>query len=82
LALDSLATGRTAGGEVEDNATPVPIAVTLAHFAAETDAEGVRVTWETASEIDNLGFNLYRSASADGPYAQLNASLIPVQYPG
>jgi hypothetical protein len=29
-----------------------------------------------------LGFNLYRSTSADGPYVKLNESLIPSQSPG
>ena len=38
--------------------------------------------WETATEIDNLGFNLYRSESAGGPRNQLNQGLIPGQAPG
>ena len=35
-----------------------------------------------ASELDNVGFNLYRSEAADGPYVQLNTTLIPPQNPG
>ncbi len=39
----------------------------------------MRVAWETLSEIDSAGFNLWRSEVADGEYAQLNAGLIPAQ---
>ena len=38
--------------------------------------------WETATELDNRGFNLYRSETAAGPGLQLNDSLIPPQNPG
>ena len=37
--------------------------------------------WQTASELDVLGFNLYRSERAEGPYVQLNEGLIPSQLP-
>ena len=33
-------------------------------------------------ELDHVGFNLYRSTAAAGPYTQLNATLIPPQFPG
>jgi hypothetical protein len=35
--------------------------------------------WTTESEIDNAGFNLYRSDSKDGKYSRINASLIPAK---
>ena len=35
------------------------------------------LSWETASELDNLGFHLYRSVSADGPYERITSALIP-----
>ena len=59
-----------------------PTAITLAAFTATPQENAILVTWETASELDNVGFNLYRSASADGPYTQLNQALIPPQFPG
>ncbi|HOU12341.1 MAG TPA: hypothetical protein PKZ84_04435 [Anaerolineae bacterium] len=59
-----------------------PTAVTLARFEATPQGNAILLTWETAAELDNVGFNLYRSAKADGPYTQLNATLIPPQNPG
>ncbi len=43
-----------------------PLAVTLASFDAQGQADRVVVTWETVSEINNAGFNLYRGLQADG----------------
>jgi len=59
-----------------------PTAVTLAAFRATPGAGKVLVTWETASELDNLGFNLYRSDAPDGNYVRLNSVLVPSQAPG
>ncbi len=59
-----------------------PTAITLASFTATPQGAAILVVWETASELDNLGFNLYRSASPAGPWEQLNAELIPAQAPG
>lgn len=59
-----------------------PLAVTLDFFAATSQGEAVLVEWDTASEIGNRGFNLYRGPAADGPWMQLNAALIPSQSQG
>ncbi len=59
-----------------------PLAVTLNDFSAQQVDDFVRVTWETASELDNRGFNLYRGVSPDGWDRQLNAALIPSQGQG
>ena len=59
-----------------------PLAVTLAGFSAVQQDNAVLVTWETASELGNLGFNLYRGSSPDGWDRQLNDVLIPSQAPG
>ena len=56
-----------------------PTAITLASFTAEADAEGVDLAWETATEVDNAGFNLYRANSPGGPYAKVNDTLIAAQ---
>ena len=60
----------------------MPTAVTLAAFSAAPQQAAILVTWETASELDTLGYNLYRSLSATGPWTRLNTTLIPSQYPG
>lgn len=40
----------------------------------------VRITWETATELQTAGFNLYRSTSPDGEFEQVNRDqLIPSQ---
>ncbi len=61
-------------------ATAGPLAVTLAFFDAQQVADHVLVAWETVSEIDNAGFNLYRSASATGPLTLLVH--VPAHAPG
>ena len=60
----------------------VPLAVLLAGFSAQGQADRVLVQWDTVSEIGNLGFNLWRGVSPDEPDTQLNTGLIPSQAPG
>jgi len=59
-----------------------PSAVALARFEAFPQEQGILVEWETATELDNLGFHLYRAEAAAGPWELLNATLIPVANPG
>jgi len=59
-----------------------PTAVTLAAFRGEPQEGAILLTWETPSEADLLGFNLYRSPAGGGPLTQLNQDLIPAQAPG
>ena len=51
-------------------------AIELASFTAKPGAGAVRLAWQTATEIDNAGFNLYRATSADGRYTKVNDALI------
>lgn len=57
----------------------VATAITLEGIAAVQSSTGVTVTWQTGTEIDNAGFNLYRATDAAGPYTKINASLIPAK---
>ena len=50
--------------------------VTLAFFRAETGAFSTSLSWETATEAGNVGFNVY-GRLADGRWERLNASVIP-----
>ena len=50
--------------------------VTLISFEAVGGESKIRLSWETASEVENAGFNLYRALAATGPWARLNESLI------
>ena len=59
-----------------------PTAVTLAGFTATQQEGDNLIAWETASEIDTLGFNVYRSVLAAGSRTVLNDSLILAQTPG
>ena len=40
------------------------------------------LAWQTVSETGNAGFNVYRSTSDAGPWAKVNAALIPAAAPG
>ena len=56
----------------------LPNAITLVYFHASAGKDGsVTLTWETATEVDNAGFNLYRSRKKDGDYKKINDTLIP-----
>ena len=57
-------------------------AVELIDFSANPAEMGIELTWETVTEVDNLGFNLYRSQLHIGIKEQLNESLIPSQVIG
>jgi hypothetical protein len=59
-----------------------PTAVTLASFGADAAGPAVVLNWETAAEIDSVGFNVYRAESADGLRTKLNSALIASKAPG
>jgi hypothetical protein len=72
------------GGDKTVNFAPqeVPTAITLASFTATSLGDEVLLAWETTMEIDNVGFNLYRSESIYGPRTRINDTLIPSQASG
>ena len=43
----------------------------------EFRAPAVVIEWETASELDTAGFNLFRGEQESGPFQQINEALIP-----
>ncbi len=66
------------------------LAVDLAAFTADATPTGVTLAWETVSETDNAGFNVYRAEGGsvgdrpqqEGTWVRLNAALIPAAAPG
>lgn len=54
-------------------------AITLASFNARAGVGSVTLAWETGTEVDNAGFNLYRAAAPEGPYTKVNAALIAAE---
>jgi hypothetical protein len=59
--------------------TVPPTIVSLIDFNALPGNRIVTLVWSIESEIDNAGFNLYRSESENGEYSKINISLIPAK---
>lgn len=53
------------------------LSVLLLGLLAACGATPNVVTWDTASEVNTAGFNVYRGVSANGPWTQINETLIP-----
>jgi len=53
--------------------------IKLVSFSSTSSSRKVILYWSTESEIDNAGFNIYRSESEDGDYEQINDSLIAAE---
>jgi hypothetical protein len=67
----------------------VPTAVQMAGLRARREGQGVRVSWETASEVDVLAFNILRSsadpqlgAAATGDFVVVNAAPVFATWSG
>jgi hypothetical protein len=58
---------------------PSPTAVNLVSFTGKAVANHVALQWETASELDNGGFHLWRSTKKDGVYDRITGFIIPAQ---
>lgn len=56
--------------------------INLSDFDAIFENSQVKLTWLTASEVDNAGFYIYRSESPDGEYVKINETLIPAKGSG
>ena len=54
----------------------VPLPVELSHFNVELSDAGVQIQWTTESELDNAGFNIYRSTTKNGHFVRVNPKLI------
>jgi hypothetical protein len=55
------------GSESGDNSLPVE----LSAFSATTSGDNVIIKWRTESEVNNVGFSVYRSEIEDGKYIKI-----------
>jgi len=82
--IDSF-TFRAFDGQNHSNLATVGIdiitAVTLINASVTSTPDGVRVTWETANEVDMVGFHLVR-VGVDQGEERMTVDLIPAQWPG
>ncbi len=58
---------------------PDPLVIDLISFTAvrSDGGDSILVEWETATEVLNAGFYLYRAERKEGPYIKLTDALIP-----
>src|SRR5581483_11545333 len=54
-----------------------PDAAHLNSFKGVAGANRIKLKWNTSNELDVLGFNVWRSATRNGTYKQLNPKTIP-----
>ncbi len=59
-----------------------PTAVTLAGLSLQPAADGIRLAWSTAQELNLVGFRLYRSPAPGAPRRLLAPELIPAAAAG
>jgi hypothetical protein len=62
----------------------VPTGVILADFGADVEGRNVHLHWQTANEVEMLGFNLLRRQRADGgeDFEAINPEFIFAEYSG
>ncbi len=54
-----------------------PTLVELSYFRATSLDSAVLLEWATETELDNAGFNIWRSQDGDGNYVRINSYFIP-----
>ena len=54
-----------------------PLPVQLSSFKAERTEAGCVITWQTESELENAGFNVFRSETKNGTFTKVNPRMIP-----
>ena len=68
-------------GSPQDLGTPgyrrgKPLPVELSHFSAKSVNDAVVISWTTESELNNAGFNIFRSTSRTKNFQRINVRLI------
>jgi len=68
----------TVYGSVNGSDQPLPVEMTEFYASANSDG-GIELSWRTESEVENLGFRIWRSFARNGDYQCLTPSIIPGQ---
>lgn len=82
IMLPCLAFAQYTGGSYDGYAmgtstSDISLPVTLTSFTATAGDGEVTLRWVTESEIENLGFNIYRSTKYNDQFSIINDQLIP-----
>ncbi len=84
--LTATLTGSVEMTTTSDGTSSRPLGVIVATFDAQSvineNGNYNVIAWETTSELNMLGFNLWRGTSASAPTERLNPAMIPSQVPG
>ncbi|MCC7164277.1 MAG: hypothetical protein IT331_17410 [Anaerolineae bacterium] len=82
--VDERSIGSATDGEVEDYRITVtaPTAVGLSAFDANAKNKRVDLKWSTGSELNVVGFNVWRTGRAKGTFEKINLELIPAKQAG
>jgi len=73
---DITVSGGTVNTFSVDTGGDTSLPVELSSFSATSTTKGVKLNWRTETEVNNIGFNVYRSDTKDGKYVKINAKLI------
>ncbi len=65
-----------------EEATPTAATLTDLNAIPQLAVPSVQLNWTTLSEIDLVGFNIYRSKDPGGERQKLNLDLLPPKHPG
>ncbi len=62
--------------------TSCPTAARIESFRGTGNARNVRLKWRTATELDVVSFNVWRTTARNGTFTQLNSAPVLVANPG
>jgi len=69
-------TGASSELNLKDDPDDISLPVTLSAFTAIQSDKGVVVSWRTETEINNSGFDIYRSEERTGKFVKVNQELV------
>jgi len=70
-ALAQFTGGSYDGHAMGESEGDIPLSVTLSSFSAVHEDGAITLLWHTETELDNVGFAIYRRNATDGSYAKV-----------